>query len=98
MAHPPLPDPQYWLNLALRAYPTGPSHLCSIHRGGDKTGKCRICFPNYKNLIIEHTVEQHKLYDKLLQLSGLSDPPNGRIGTNAIIEELQRKLKSIKQS
>ena len=62
--------------------------MCSKHRDGDKTGKCSICFPDLNALIDEHCTVSRKLYDDLLALSGLSDPPNGRIGTNVIMAKL----------
>ena len=78
--------------LAERAYPgLKRSRYCSAHRE-DGNYKCQICYPDYQKLLEEHAKVSCQLYDKLLELSGLSDPANGRIGTNAIIEQLIKKL------
>jgi hypothetical protein len=79
--------------LALRTYPdlkrTG---LCSWHRD-DGNYDCQMCYPSYPALLDAHMAVSNKLYDDILKLSGLKDPENGRVGTNAIIAELKRKLK-----
>ncbi len=85
------PTPNYEL-LARRAYPNlEPSHICSRHNSGQHF-ECQTCYPNWIELIDGHQKVSDKLYGQLLELSGLSDPPNGRIGTNAIVAELKKKL------
>ncbi len=80
--------------LAQRAYP-GLKHsgICSRHQD-DGCFECPICYPDLNALLDAHMEVSNKLYDELLALSGLSDPPNGRIGTNAIVAEIRRKLKA----
>lgn len=81
--------------LALRAYPgLKSSGICSSHRD-DEHYECEICYPDLNDLLNAHMEVANKLYDELLELSGLSDPPNGRIGTNAIVAEIRRKLKEL---
>lgn len=86
-------SPLDYEKLAKRAYP-GLKHsgACSRHRD-DGHFECTICYPDLNALIDEHMAVFNKVYDQILELSGLSDPPNGRIGTNAIIAELRKKLK-----
>lgn len=78
--------------LALKAYP-GLRHsgFCSRHRDAGFY-ECNICYPDLNGLLTEHMQVQNELYDQLLRLSGLKDPRNGRIGTNAIVSELQIRL------
>lgn len=86
------PD-SYLSVLAHRAYPgLVRSGFCSAHRESGHYA-CTTCYPDLNALLRAHTVVSNRLYDDLLKLSGLSDPPNGRIGTNAIVAELKRKLK-----
>lgn len=94
---PPLREAE-WAGLrilALKAYPElKRSGLCSRHRD-DGHYECHTCYPDLNALLDEHMQVFNELYDQLLTLSGLSDPSYGRIGTNAIIAELQRKLSLI---
>jgi len=90
-------NPGYWQQgleiLAKRAYPElKKSGMCSRHRENGHF-ECEICYPVWDELLKAHMEVSHRLYDELLALSGLTDPPNGRIGTNAIVAELKRKLK-----
>ena len=79
--------------LARRAYPDlKHSGFCSRHRD-DGHFECGICYPDLNGLLDAHMEVSNKLYDQILELSGLSDPANGRVGTNAIVAELRRKLK-----
>ncbi len=78
--------------LALRNYPNlENSGFCSIHRDSGHYN-CSICYPNWIRLIDEHCKVSDELYNELLQLSGLVDPMNGRIGTRTILAELKKKL------
>ncbi len=78
--------------LAGRAYPgLKRSGFCSFHRE-DGYYDCQTCYPDYHKLLEQQVKVSQQLYDELLELSGLSDPANGRIGTNAIIEQLIKKL------
>jgi len=80
--------------LAIRAYPElKHCGACSRHRD-DGHYECRICYPDWHALLGEHMRVSNELYDQILELSGLSDPPNGRVGTNAIVAEIRRKLKA----
>lgn len=77
--------------LALRAYPgLKYSGFCSQHRD---TGhfECQICYPDLNRLLAKHIEVFNWLYDELLKISGLSDPPNGRIGTKVILDKLKRR-------
>lgn len=78
--------------LAFRAYPgLKPSGICSRHRSPGHY-ECEICYGDRERLLAAHMEVSRRLYDQLLELSGLSDPPDGRIGTDAIVAELKRKL------
>lgn len=95
----PAPDTEEGLKLlANRAYP-GLRHsgLCSRHRESGHYD-CRTCYIDPNALLKEHMKVSGALYDQILELSGLSDPPNGRIGTNSIVAELRRKLNASKAS
>lgn len=92
-SHPVLTAEQMEV-LARRAYgnfkPTG---LCSRHHpDASSRVKCATCYPDWQRLLDAHMAVANKLYDDLLALSGLQDPPNGRIGTNNILEAIRRKL------
>ena len=79
--------------LARRAYPDlKHSGFCSRHLA-DGHFDCHICYPDPKALLAAHMAVSNKLYSEILALSGLTDPPHGRIGTKAIVAELRRKLK-----
>ena len=80
--------------LAERIYPgLKNSGICSRHRD-DGHFECVTCYPNWRRLVSDHMEALDKLYDELLDLSGLTDPPTGRIGTRRIIEELSRKIEA----
>ena len=80
--------------LARRAYPGFKrSGYCSRHRD-DGHFECVTCYPDLNELLDAHMEVSSKLYTELLELSGLSDPPNGCVGTNAIVAEIRRKLKT----
>ena len=78
--------------LAKRAYPGLHSQGCCSRHRNDGHYDCKTCYPDWKVLMREHQEVFNKLYDDLLELSGLSDPPNGRIGTNRILETLKDQL------
>lgn len=84
--------------LARRAYP-GLKHsgACSAHREDGHFG-CEVCYPDANALLDAHVAAADNLYDELLGVSGLSEPPDGRIGTNAILAELRRKLEPASES
>jgi hypothetical protein len=78
--------------LAKRNYPDlKASGICSAHRD-DGHYECQRCYPSWPALLDAHMEVSNKLCDDLLKISGLQDPPNGRIGTNAIVAEIKRKL------
>ena len=52
----------------LKSYPIEPSGACSIHRGGDKTGECPICWPDLWVLVGEHSEVNRKLVEERNQL------------------------------
>ena len=80
--------------LARRAYPDLKySGYCS-HHFDDGHFECKTCYPDLNKLLDAHMEVSSKLYTELLELSGLSDPPNGCVGTNAIVAEIRRKLKT----
>jgi len=78
--------------LARRAYPgLRKSGICSRH-SEDGHYECRVCYTDWHSLLDEHMKVTNELYEQLLALSGLKDPPNGRIGTNAIVAKLRHKI------
>ncbi len=79
--------------LAERAYPgLKQSGCCSAHPK-DGHYECKVCYPDYRALLKAHVKVSSELYGKLLELSGLSAPPDGRVGTNAIIAQLVKRVK-----
>lgn len=81
--------------LALRAYPSlKKSGVCSAHRENHQFS-CTTCYPDPNALLAAHIKVSDELYQNLLELAGLSDPLNGRIGTNKILAEIRRKLEGV---
>ena len=80
--------------LVHRAYPGWPnksSGICSRHQ---KPGPadCEICWPNLNKLIDEHINTSELLYQAVLGLAGVTDPPNGRYGWKPAIEIIRQRL------
>jgi hypothetical protein len=78
--------------LAGRTYPgLKASGYCSAHFD-DGHFECETCYADLNKSIEfrQHIFE--KLYGELLEVAGLADPPNGRLGTIHILAEIRRKL------
>lgn len=78
--------------LATRAYPDlKHSGMCSAHRDSGHYS-CLRCYPDLNALLRAHMEVSNELYASLLDISGIKEPPSGRVGTNAILLKLRERV------